>query len=276
MNNIWAFLPMEDSSHLLGEPVALRTRMDEEGYLLLRGVLDPDPLHRLRRRLVDIMAAVVSMIAMVAFLRFWQPKKIWRFDYDDKPAAQQKPAAEISDQMGGEWSAQEFDGYAKPQVHTAGQVMKAWMPFAVLSLFVLIWGLPSIKLAMNRATTPAFQVVLPDGKKRPGPPGWDVPYLHNAIFRADVVYNLFSQYSNPVQSYGPGTTVDLTPLLPLAANPATLVNALYLTLTHGVMPAAMKTDIINAVTADAPSGALHQVQTGCYLILTSSYYNVWH
>jgi lactate permease len=27
-------------------------------------------------------------------------------------------------------------------------------------------------------------VVLPDGKVRPGPPGWNVPYLHNAISRA--------------------------------------------------------------------------------------------
>jgi lactate permease len=37
---------------------------------------------------------------------------------------------------------------------------------------------------MNRTTTPAFQVMLPNGKVRPGPPGWDVPYLHNAVFRA--------------------------------------------------------------------------------------------
>src|SRR5437899_12278257 len=58
------------------------------------------------------------------------------------------------------------------------------MPFAILSVFVLLWGLPSIKLAMNRATTPAFRVTLADGKVRPGPPGWDVPYLHNAISRA--------------------------------------------------------------------------------------------
>lgn len=58
------------------------------------------------------------------------------------------------------------------------------MPFAILSLFVLLWGLPKIKLGMNQATTPAFRVVLPNGKVRPGPPGWDVPYLHNAISRA--------------------------------------------------------------------------------------------
>ena len=58
------------------------------------------------------------------------------------------------------------------------------MPFAILSVVVLVWGLPPVKLALNQATTPAFKVVLPDGKVRPGPPGWDVPYLHNAVYRA--------------------------------------------------------------------------------------------
>jgi hypothetical protein len=98
---------------------------------------------------------------------------------------------------------------------------------------------------------------------------------NNAILRANLVQNLFSQYSNPVQSYGPGTIVDLTAFLPLAATPATLVSALDLTLTHGVMPASMKAAIVNAVTADN-LGTLHKVQTACYLILTSTYYNVWH
>ncbi len=70
--------------------------------------------------------------------------------------------------------------------------------------------------------------------------------------------------------------MDLTPFLLLASTPATLVNALDLTLTHGTMPAAMKQIVVTAVTADAMNGSLHQVQTACYLILTSSYYNVWH
>ncbi len=87
--------------------------------------------------------------------------------------------------------------------------------------------------------------------------------------------NLFSQYSNPVQSYGPGTIVDLTAFVPLASTPATLVNALDLTLTHGTMPAAMKAEIVSAVTNDS-LGSLHRVEGACYLILTSSYYNVWH
>jgi len=134
--------------------------------------------------LVDIMGGVVSIIAVVVFLRFWKPKKIWRFDYDKDAKPLPPPTAEVVDQFGGEWSAEKFDGYVKVRPYTAGQVLRAWMPFAILSVFVLVWGLPSIKLAMNRATTPAFRVVLADGKPRPGPPGWDVPYLHGAIYRA--------------------------------------------------------------------------------------------
>ena len=113
--------------------------------------------------LVDIAGGLVSLVVTGIFLRFWKPKRIWRFE-DER---------------------EEFDraGAAKHS-YTAGQVAKAWMPFAVLSIFVLAWGLPSIKLAMNKATTPKFTVILPDGKKRPGPPGWDVPYLHNAVTRA--------------------------------------------------------------------------------------------
>src|ERR1700757_5056479 len=60
--------------------------------------------------LVDIMAGVVAIVALLIFLRFWKPKKIWRFDYDETAPAPSAVAAEISDQVGGEWSAQEFDG----------------------------------------------------------------------------------------------------------------------------------------------------------------------
>ena len=134
--------------------------------------------------LVDIMGGVVSIVATLIFLRFWKPKKIWRFDYDDKAPALPPPTGKIADDMGGEWAAEKFDGYVAPRSYTAGQVLKAWMPFAILSLFVLLWGLPKIKLAMNQATTPAFKVILPNGKVRPGPAGWDVPYLHNAISRS--------------------------------------------------------------------------------------------
>ena len=106
--------------------------------------------------LVDIAAGVVSMIATLLFLRFWQPKKIWRFA--DEQAV---TATEARD------SVKHF---------SAGQIAKAWMPFAILSIFVLLWGLPSIKIAMNKATTPAFKTG-----------GWEVPYLHKAVSRTQPV-----------------------------------------------------------------------------------------
>ncbi len=114
--------------------------------------------------LVDIAAGVVSMVATLIFLRFWQPKKIWRFADEEAVTA-----AEARD------SVRHFSG---------GQIAKAWMPFAILSLFVLVWGLLAVKLVMNKATTPSFKVVMADGKVRPGPPGWDWPYLHAKVFRA--------------------------------------------------------------------------------------------
>jgi len=106
-------------------------------------------------------------------------------------------------------------------------------------------------------------------------PEFEIHTPNNAIWRADVVRSLFSQWSNPVETYGPGTSVDLTAFVPLATTPATLVSALDLTLTHGTMPAGMKTTIVNAVTADT-SPLLQKVEDACYLILTSGYYNVWH
>lgn len=113
--------------------------------------------------LVDIAAGVVSMIATLLFLRFWQPKRIWRFA--DEAAVN---AAEAR---------------ASIKHYSAGQIAKAWMAFAILSVFVLVSGLPAVKLAMNQATTPSFKVVLSDGKVRAGPAGWDWPYLHAKVFR---------------------------------------------------------------------------------------------
>jgi uncharacterized protein (DUF1800 family) len=106
---------------------------------------------------------------------------------------------------------------------------------------------------------PEFQIYTPDA----------------AVYRANVAGGLFFSWSNPVLNYGPGTSIDLTPYAALASNPATLVAALDLTLTHGTMPAAMKQAVVAAVTSDT-NGNLSRVETGAWLILSSSYYNVWH
>jgi lactate permease len=140
--------------------------------------------NRVDSNLVDIIAGVVSIVVTVAFLRFWKPRRIWRFDYEQEASKLPASATRISDDVGGEWATADFNGKVTVRSYSTAEILKAWMPFALLSLFVLVWGLPSIKLAINQATTPAFKVLLADGKPRPGPPGWDVPYLHNAVYRS--------------------------------------------------------------------------------------------
>jgi len=117
--------------------------------------------------LVDISAGVVSLVGTLLFLRVWQPKKIWRFP--------DEAAVDASSARG------------SIKHYSAGQIAKAWMPFAILSIFVLCWGLPSIKNAINQATTPSFKVVMANGKPRPGPAGWDWPYLHGKVSRTTPV-----------------------------------------------------------------------------------------
>jgi hypothetical protein len=105
-------------------------------------------------------------------------------------------------------------------------------------------------------------------------PEFQIHTPYSAIYRANLVHNLFSSYSNNINSYGPGTTIDLTAYVNLAGTPSNLVDALDKVLTHGQMPAAMKQTIMTAVSGT--SGNLRRVQVGIYLIATSGYYQVWH
>ena len=138
--------------------------------------------------LVDIAAGVVSLVVTLLFLRVWQPKRIWRFA-DERVVASAARRWDI-----GQRPMPQQTGI--PSIHRPAsdatnysprQIARAWMPFAMLSVFVLCWGLPAIKSALNQATTPSFKVVMADGKARPGPPGWDWPYLHGKVSRTTPV-----------------------------------------------------------------------------------------
>ena len=90
--------------------------------------------------LVDIIAAIVSMVALVLFLRVWQPKTIWR-----------------STSLKGH----EHDGGdAKPEVatviHSRAALISAWTPWVILTVFVFIWGLPPVKAWLNSLYAPTF------------------------------------------------------------------------------------------------------------------------
>jgi hypothetical protein len=56
MNNSWAFLPMRASNDVLGDPVALRVRLEEDSYLYFRNILDVERITNLRRRMLLTLA----------------------------------------------------------------------------------------------------------------------------------------------------------------------------------------------------------------------------
>jgi len=96
---------------------------------------------------------------------------------------------------------------------------------------------------------------------------------YTSIHRANMVNSMFSAYANNVQTIGPGVTFDLTPFVNLASTPAALVDALDITLTHGQMPAGLKSIVTTAITNET-GGNLRRAQTGFYLIIASAYHNV--
>jgi len=134
--------------------------------------------------LVDIAGGVVSLVATTAFLRFWKPKRIWRFadeSTSDESTSDESPRAiaTVAEEKTADIplaQASTDTRRAAPAIerqYSMRQIARAWMPFVILTLFVLLWGLPVIKTTMNRWTTPAFERG-----------GWEVPALHLAITRA--------------------------------------------------------------------------------------------
>jgi len=75
--------------------------------------------------LVDVVAAVVSMGAVTLFLRFWRPRRHWGLEGEPDVTSQAGPAALSTD------------------------VLRAWVPWIILSVIVFIWGLPQTKAMLD-------------------------------------------------------------------------------------------------------------------------------
>jgi lactate permease len=97
--------------------------------------------------LVDVVAAAVSMGAVALFLRFWRPRQHWGLEGEPVTRAETAPVA------------------------PAREVLRAWMPWLILSVLVFVWGLPQ-----TRATLDGISVV-----RVP------VPRLHNLVQRVPPV-----------------------------------------------------------------------------------------
>ncbi len=100
--------------------------------------------------LPDITAAIATLIILPVFLRFWQPKRIFRFD----------------------------DAATENEAHhfTAGQIVKAWSPFIILTVFVSLWSIVPFKnLFKSGGTLESWVSQL------------QVPYLHNLVHKTQPI-----------------------------------------------------------------------------------------
>ena len=145
----------------------------------------------------------------------------------------------------------ESDGVLYPQ--SAAMGMDLFRPPSVFSYFSPFGGLPG-------------------GSGLRGPE-FGLLSTSTALARLNFVNTMV--YSRiPASANGPGTSIDLSPLQPLAAAPVDLVDELDTRLLHGSMSAPMRDSIVGAVNAVPASDPLRRVRTAVYLVLTSSQYQV--
>jgi lactate permease len=67
--------------------------------------------------LVDIIAGIGTLVLLALFLKLWKPQSLWRYQ--------------------GEAAAKEY-------TLSAGRILHAWLPFILLSAFVVLWGQPGV------------------------------------------------------------------------------------------------------------------------------------
>ena len=98
--------------------------------------------------LVDIIAALVSLLAMVAFLKVWQPKK--SLEKHGRPTPDADEAAPVD----------------RTRHHSISVVLKGWSPFLLASVLIFVWSLSAVKDRLTLTTL-----------KQP------MPYLDHAVIR---------------------------------------------------------------------------------------------
>jgi L-lactate transport len=118
--------------------------------------------------LTDIMSSLTCIVVMVALLKLWRPKTIMRLEGDHPVTAALKK-------------------------HSGSEIFVAWLPYLLLVVFVLAWGEPDIKAAIDRWTNGLLGSWLPRNAGTLN--GLNVPGLHNLITRIPPVTSKPAPYA---------------------------------------------------------------------------------
>ena len=90
--------------------------------------------------LVDIVGGMATLLALALFFKVWKPKEVWSY-----PGELPTPTL---------------------RKHKVAAILHAWSPFLLLTLFVILWGVPRIQHVLDKTS-----ISLP------------VPGLHNQVIR---------------------------------------------------------------------------------------------
>jgi len=90
--------------------------------------------------LVDMVSAMISMVAVAVFLKVWKPRE--GMVAADGSAAGIVPYADAAKAVHG---------------HSSDLVRKAWMPWIILTVILFAWGLPMVKAWLNTKGVTYFE-----------------------------------------------------------------------------------------------------------------------
>jgi len=120
--------------------------------------------------LVDIMGGLVSLGCLALFCTWWRPAQTWDFP-DAASAAKQNDVA---------------SGFSGKDHLPRAVIVRAWMPWVFLSVFVTAWGIAPVKAFLNGGFAGANRYLATGVAPAPHPvlsPAFDVPALHRMVFR---------------------------------------------------------------------------------------------
>ena len=132
--------------------------------------------------LVDIVGGLVSLGCTAVFCTWWRPAEAWDFP-DQRGVANTGNTANTGNSAIANTA---IANTANIATVAGGSVLRAWMPWVFLSVFVTLWGAGPIKAFLNGG--PAGASTYRQTGRPPTPhavlsPAFDVPGLHRTVFR---------------------------------------------------------------------------------------------
>ncbi len=105
--------------------------------------------------LVDVVAAVVSLASLALFMKLWHPKRIWRFPGEVINAATETQRHADESELEIDSTTRDLNSAIR---NPKSEILRAWMPWIILSVVVFVWGLPQTKALLDGISAPKIPV----------------------------------------------------------------------------------------------------------------------